>query len=121
MAATALTAFATNRVGGKPDATAANKSPAASFQACDATEGNSFANTGRQVLVLQTGAASRTVQFFDANGAVVQTVTLAESKTFAFGPFDVYNYGSTLTFKASNAAVLALVIKLNELKTAQVS
>jgi hypothetical protein len=119
MAATPVTPFKSSRVTGKPNAT-----PVAGpegFVACDATEGNTVANTGRQIVLLKTGAAGRTVDFKDGNGNVVTTVTLAEKKVFAFGPFDVYNYGSTLNFKASNVAVEVLVITLNEAKSVQVS
>lgn len=116
MAATPLTSFKTTRVSGTPQAAIQGNNLAA----CDATEGNSFVNTGREILVLVTDGSARTVQFFDTKGvAVGGTVALAKEKTYAFGPFDRYNYGDPLVFKASNAGVTATVIRFNEQRTVQ--
>lgn len=87
--------------------------------AADATEGNSFVNTGREILVVQTDATPRTIQFFDKNGVSYKTVTLAASKLYVFGPFDRYWHGATTTVKASNTAVTLAVVKLDELKGSQ--
>lgn len=112
MAATKLTPTKSTRVTSSPVAAGV----AGALAATDATEGNSFVNTGREVLVLTTDGSARTVAFFDKNGAAVgAATTLAKEKLFVFGPFKRYDYGDPLVFKASNEAVKAAVITLDEL------
>lgn len=112
MAATKLTPTKSTRVTSSPAAAGV----AGAFVETDATEGNSFVNTGREVLILTTDGSARTVAFFDKNGtAVGAATTLVKEKTFVFGPFKRYDYGDPVVFKTSNKAVTAAVITLDEL------
>lgn len=115
MAAAKLTAAKTSRV----TRSVANAVANGGFVETDATEGNSFVNEGRQVLLLTTDGSEREVSFLDRNGVVVRKVKLAKEKLFAFGPFDRYNYGDPLVFKTTNKAVKAAVVTLDELQSAQ--
>lgn len=115
MARTAVTGVKTSKVSGVPGAVQAI-TPAAA----DATNFNSFANTGRELLLVVTDANARTIKFYDRAGAQVgSTLNLAASKTYIFGPFDVYNYGSTLNFDVSNTAVTVAVVALSDYRNAQ--
>jgi len=82
--------------------------------------GNTFANTGREILVLTTDGNARTVIFKDINGVAQATVNLAASKTYVFGPFRTDRFGTTVTFTASNAAVTAGVFTLDQPGNVQV-
>jgi hypothetical protein len=119
MAAAELTPFKSSRVTGKPSAAPVQGGLAAST---DATEGNKFANTGHEVLVITTGGTDRTITFFDSTGtAVGAAVAIPKEKTYVFGPFDRYNYGDPVVFKTSNADAKAIVVRLDEAKNVQFS
>lgn len=111
MAATPIVPTKSTRVTSSPAAPVAG-----ALAAIDATEGNSFVNTGREVLVVTTDANARTIEFFDKTGTKVgASLNLVASKTYVFGPFKRYDYGDPVKFKASNTAVTAAIITLDEL------
>lgn len=111
MAATPIVPTKSTRVTGSPGTPVAG-----ALAAVDATNGNSFVNTGREILIVTTDANARTITFNDAAGTQVgAAVNLVASKTYVFGPFKRYDYGDPVVFKASNNAVTAAVITLDEL------
>lgn len=84
--------------------------PEATPAACDATNGNTVANSGAVWLELQnTGGSSATVDLSFANDVdgveVTKTLTLAASAHGNYGPWPVSLYGSSLAFKASAVSV----------------
>lgn len=113
MAATAIVPTKSSRVTSSPVAAGV----AGALAAADATNGNSFVNTGREILVVKTDGTNRTITFFDKNGVAVNAAatTIAKEKIFVFGPFKRYDYGDPVVFKASNNAVEVAVITLDEL------
>lgn len=84
--------------------------------AADATNGNSFANTGNEVVVVRADANARTVQFRTAAGvAIGSSQALAANQLAVFGPFNPNVYGSSVCFLASNVAVTARAFSLRTL------
>lgn len=82
-------------------------------EASDAANGNSFANTGRQVLVVDNvGASSRTVTIRDKNGNNTGVVTVAANKMQVIGPFPVDVYGETVKFTSSHAELECRVFNI---------
>ena len=70
MAATSVTATKSTRVTNLPQ-----KPVAGALAASDATEGNTFTNTGREIIVVSTGTtATRTITFYDVNGTEPRSV-----------------------------------------------
>lgn len=90
------------------------------FATTDATEGGYFENTGTEILLFLPGAADREVTFYDVNGRSVGKIKLKESAVAAFGPFDVGQYGSKVSFKTSHEAATAAAIQLTNPKTIQI-
>lgn len=90
------------------------------FEATNAAEGGTLANTGREILLLTTAAAEREVTFYDKNGASLGKTKLPESTVSAFGPFRVDLYGETVSFKTSNEAVKAAAFTLTNPHTVQI-
>jgi hypothetical protein len=88
----------------------------------NATEGNTYTNTGREILVVTADAGgARTLEIFDVNGNVAKTVSIPASKVAVFGPLPVVKFGTTVKFKASNAAVTISVVKLSSAEGFQVN
>lgn len=109
MAATALSApSGTN----DPKVTAASKGAVPT--ASDASNGNSFANGGLELLVVDNvGASSRTLTVKDKNGNNAGVITIAANKCQVIGPFDVAIYGTTVTFTSSHAELEVLPVSLS--------
>jgi hypothetical protein len=114
MSATPLTSFKSSRVSGG----VVTGTPATA----DATEGNTYTNTGREILVVTADAGGpRTLEVFDVNGNSAKTVTIPASKVAVLGPLSVHKFGTTVKVKASNAAVTVSVVKLSSLEGFQVN
>lgn len=82
----------------------------------DATNGNSFVNTGREVLVVDNvGASSRTIQFRneDSDAAIGSAVTIAANAMAVLGPFDPKVYGTRSATGVSSVAFLPSHADLN--------
>jgi hypothetical protein len=115
MAATPLTVTLSTRTDGAVVRTPVD----GALVAGDSANGNSFVNTGREFVAVQTDANARTITFQDVNGNSLGAKTLNSSKFYLFGPFDVNKYGATVVFTVSNAAVTAAAITLNNKHTLQ--
>lgn len=71
----------------------------------DAVNGNSFTNTGAEVLVVDnTGGSSRTIQFrnADTDVAIGSAITIPGNDMAVFGPFSKRVYGATVAFLGSH-------------------
>ena len=77
--------------------------------------GNTMVNDGRTLLVLRnSGASTRTVEFFDKNGVSAHAAeNILAGKVVVFGPFCVEDFGTVLSFTASHAEVLAQPVVLD--------
>lgn len=84
----------------------------------DATDGNSFTNTGVEVLVVDnTGASSRTIQFRDADDvAIGSAVTIAANRMAVLGPFDPNIYTATVAFLTSSTDLHVRVFDISRVK-----
>jgi hypothetical protein len=103
MAATPITPYAINRLGGGLDLSTVTPT------ATDATNGNSIANSGNMFLdVHNTDTVSRALTFTiigatDGNPVTPLAVPIAASKTQRLGPFPTGIYGGTLNFTTASA------------------
>lgn len=86
----------------------------------DATDGNSFVNTGVEVVVVDnTGGSSRTIDFNDENGAAFSPalqVTVLANRMAVIGPFDADIYGDSVTFLTSSTDLHARVFSIARTK-----
>ncbi|MGX1129903.1 hypothetical protein RKD49_002093 [Streptomyces glaucescens] len=84
----------------------------------DVANGNSTANDGRVVLLVEnTGASSRTITFqttvsVDGLTAPVRSETIPAGETQVFGPFPPNDYGNPLGFNVDNAELTIRVIRI---------
>lgn len=84
----------------------------------DVVNGNSVANDGRTVLIVNnTGATSRTITFqttvsVDGLTAPVRSETIPAGETQVFGPFSPNDYGNPLGFNVDNAEVTVQAIRV---------
>lgn len=108
MAATKLTPF---KVNPRPSAQFYNTA----FAEADEEEGNYFVNTGREILLVQSGenekeeAVKPVLTFTDHDGRT-KKVTLEIGLT-AIGPFSVPGYGETVNFLVEENEPTLAVIK----------
>lgn len=84
----------------------------------DVVNGNSTANDGRVVLIVNnTGASSRTMTFttartIDGLTNPVRSEAIPAGETQVFGPFDPNDYGTTLAYNADNAELTINPIRI---------
>lgn len=87
----------------------------------DATNGHSFTNDGRTIILARnsSGASTRTLTEIFATAAAVDSqaptsrvVTLGVSETHVLGPFPTAWYGTTMNFDVSHADVKLRTVKL---------
>ncbi|GAB2718197.1 hypothetical protein [Streptomyces bullii] len=84
----------------------------------DVANGNSVANDGRVVLIVNnTGASSRTITFHTARSvdgltAPVRSETVPAGETQVFGPFSPNDYGNPLAFNVDNAELTVQVLRV---------
>lgn len=82
-------------------------------EAGDAVNGNSFVNTGLEVLVVDNvGGSARTLIFKDKNGVALTAVDVAANKMQVVGPFPVDKFGATVLFTPSHAELEMVVFQL---------
>jgi len=86
--------------------------------ASDASNGNYFANTGVEALVVDnTGASSRTIQFRDSDAvAIGDAVTVAANAMAVFGPFDPRVYGDNVLWLASSTDLHVRAFDISRVK-----
>ncbi|MFJ7176420.1 hypothetical protein ACIQXA_08430 [Streptomyces massasporeus] len=84
----------------------------------DVTNGNSTANDGRVVLIVEnTGASSRTITFpttvsVDGLTAPVRSESVPAGETQVFGPFPPNDYGTTLAYNVDNAELTVQALRV---------
>ena len=106
MPATALTVQTTSRTGA-----------AVTLVAPDGGNGNSFVNTGQEVLLVDTGAAIgkltvATTAEVDGLAVADRTLTTASASLYHWGPWPVGVYGATPTITYSGTTLTIAAIKV---------
>jgi hypothetical protein len=84
--------------------------------ALDAVNFNSFANSGRELLVVRnSGAGSHTLQLraIDGTTAVGSAITILAGKSVVLGPFSVQHLGATVNVDGNHAELLAYVVTID--------
>jgi len=100
------------------------RADAAASVAGDTTDGYTFANTGKQVVVVQqSGSTQRTVTIKNTAGTVVATATLpaAANSQMVLGPFSVQKFGTAPVLVPAHAEVLFSTYDITQFKTAGVT
>jgi hypothetical protein len=93
---------------------------AAASVAADTTSGGTWANTGRQLVVLhQSGSTQRTIVVQDSSGNTIKTITLpaAANGQMVVGPFSVKKFGVSPVLIPSHAEVLFSVYSIDTFKS----
>lgn len=106
MAATKITPF---KVNARPSALYHSE-----FKAADEEEGNTFANTGREILLVQSGEPeekpTKPVILFTDHFGISKKVTMEIGLT-AVGPFSVPGYGEEVEFLVEEGEPTLAVVK----------